>query len=61
MDYLKLYDSNDNETDSLVKVLKIVSRDIGMQFGFDKWAVLKMKKRGKQVHCASNDLVDGVV
>ena len=46
MDNLKLYGSNDNEFDSLVKVVKIVSGDIGRQFVFDKCAVLKMK-RGK--------------
>ena len=46
MDDLKLYGSNDNEIDCLVKVVKIVSGDIGMQFGFDKCAALKMK-RGK--------------
>ena len=45
MDYLKLYaGSNDNVIDSLVKVVKVVSRDNGMQFGFDKYAVLKMKR-----------------
>ena len=55
MDDLKLYGSNNNEIDSLVKVVKIVSRDIGMQFEFDKCAVLKMK-RGKQVHCEGIDL-----
>ena len=32
MDDLQLYGSNDNETDSLVKVVKVVSGDIGMQF-----------------------------
>ena len=32
MDDLKLYGSNDYEIDSLVKVVKIVFRDIGMQF-----------------------------
>ena len=36
---LKLYGSNDSETESLVKVVKIMSGDIGMQFGFDKCAV----------------------
>ena len=60
MDDLKLYGSNDNEIDSLMKVVKIVSGNIGMQFVFDKCAVLKMK-RGKQVHCESIDLGDGVV
>ena len=60
IDDLKLYGSNNNEIDSVVKVVKIVSGVIGMQFGFDKCAVLKMK-RGKQVHCEDIDLGDGVV
>ena len=60
MDDLKLYGSNDNKIDSLVKVVKILSGDIGMQFGFDKCAMLKMK-RGNQVHCEGIDLGDGVV
>ena len=60
MDDLKLYGSNDNEIDSLVKVVKIVSGDTGMKFGFHKCAVLKMQ-RGKQVHCEGIDLGDGVV
>ena len=50
MDDLKLYSSNDNGIDNLVKVVKIESGDIRIQFGFDKCAVLKMK-RGKQDHC----------
>ena len=57
---IKLYGSDENEIDSLVKVVKFVPGDIGMQFGFDKCAVLKMK-RGKQVHCEGIDLGDGVV
>ena len=60
MDDLYHYSSNDNGIDSLVKVVKIVSGDIGMQFGFDKCAVLKIK-RGKQAHCKGVDLGDGVV
>ena len=60
IDDLKLYGSNNNEIDSVVKVVKIVSGVIGMQFGFDKCAVLKMKI-GKQVHCEDIDLGDGVV
>ena len=43
MDDLKLCGSNDNEIDRLVKVIKIVRGDNGLQFGF---TVLKMK-RGK--------------
>ena len=60
MDDLSLYGSNDNEIDSLVKVIKIVSGDIGVQFGLDKCALLKIK-RGKQVHYEGIDFGDGVV
>ena len=42
----KLYGRNDNQIDSLVKIVKIVSGDIAIKFGFDKYAVLKMD-RGK--------------
>ena len=41
MDDLKLYGNNDNEIDSVVKVVKIVPGDNGMQFGFYKCGVLK--------------------
>ena len=43
-----------------MKVVKIVSGDIGIQFGLDKCAVLKMK-RGKQVNCEGIDLGDCAV
>ena len=45
MDDFKLYRSNDDEIDSLMKVVKIVSRGNKIQFGFGKCAVLKMKRR----------------
>ena len=54
MDDLKLYGSNDNETNSLVVTVKIVFGDIGMLLEFDKYDVLKMKI-GKQVHWEGND------
>ena len=60
MDDLKLYSSYNNEIDNLVNVVKIVAGDIGMQFGFEKCSVLKMK-RGKQVHYEGIDLGYGVV
>ena len=60
MENLKLYGSNDKKINSLVKVVKIVSGDIGIQFGLDKCAVLKMK-RGKQVNCEGIDLGDCAV
>ena len=60
LDDLKLHDSNDDEIGSLVKVVKLLFRDIGMEFVFDKCAVSKMK-RGKQVHFEGIDLGYGVV
>ena len=60
MNDLWLYGSNDNGIDSLAKVVKIVSGDIGMQFRFDKCTLLKMK-RGKQFHYKGIDLGDGIV
>ena len=60
MENLKLYGSNDKKINSLVKVVKIVSGDIGIQFGLGKCAVLKMK-RGKQVNCEGIDLGDCAV
>ena len=59
MDDLKFNVNNDNEIDNLVKVVKFVFGDNEMQFEFDKYAVLKMKRR-KQVHCEGIDLGDGV-
>ena len=50
MDDLTLYGSSDNEIDSLVDIVKVMSGDIGMQFVFEKCAGLKIKK-GKKVHC----------
>ena len=49
MDDLKLYGSNDNEIDSLLKVVTIVSGATGMQFGFEKSAVLKKKMENKLI------------
>ena len=60
MDDLQLYGSNDNEFDSLVKVVKIACGDVGMLFGFDKYVVLK-RERGKQVHCEGIHLGDSVL
>ena len=48
MDNLKLYESSQNEIDSLVRTVEIVTKDIGMKFGIDKGGVLDMK-RGREV------------
>ena len=36
MDDLKLYGSNQNEIDSLVRTVETVTKDIGLKFGIDK-------------------------
>ncbi|CAB4018066.1 Hypothetical predicted protein, partial [Paramuricea clavata] len=44
MDDLKLFGKNKEQIDSLVKTVHIVSKDIGMEFGIKKCAMLVMKK-----------------
>ena len=48
MDDLKLYAKTEEILDSLVQTVRVFSKDIGMQFGLDKCAVLTMK-RGRVV------------
>ena len=60
MDDLKLYGSNENELESLVNVVESYSRDIGMEFGMDKCAVLKVKG-GKRVLGEGLELPSGDV
>ena len=60
MDDLKLYASSQKELDSLVRVVESYSRDIGMEFGMDKCAVLLMKD-GKQVESEGVELPSGEV
>ena len=55
MDNLKLYGSNHNEIDSLVRTVEIVKKDIGMKFGIDKCGVLRMKWE-RQVECNEIEL-----
>ena len=58
MDNLKVYGSNHNKTDSLVRTVEIVTKDIGMKFGIDKNGVLAMN-RGKKVECNEIELENG--
>ena len=44
MDDIKLYSKSQKALDSLIQTVRIFSDNIGMQFGFDKCAVLVMKK-----------------
>ena len=56
MNDLKLYGSNQNEIDSLVRIVKIETKDIGMKFGIDKCGVTK---RGNEVECDGIELKNG--
>ena len=44
MDDLKSYSRNEKELDSLVQTIRIFSKDIGMEFGIEKCAVLVLEK-----------------
>ena len=44
MDDLKLYSKSEKALDSLIQTVRIFSKDIGMQIGIDKCAMLVMKK-----------------
>ena len=44
MDDLKLFASNDNELEGLLKTMKAFSDDIGMEFGLRKCAKATFKK-----------------
>ena len=58
MDDLKLYGRNVNEIDSLIQSVRIFSQDIGMEFGIQKCAMLKIV-RGKMVECEGISLPNG--
>ena len=56
MEDLKLYGSNKDQLDSLIRVVRI-SEDIRMSFGLEKCAVLEMR-RGRKVDSSGIDLPD---
>ena len=58
MDDLKLYGRSEQELESLIDVVRVFSRDIGMEFGLDKCAVLVLKQ-GINVRCEGIVLPDG--
>ncbi len=45
MDDLKLYGKDEREIDSLVNTVRVISKDIGMEFNLKKCGVLVLKKR----------------
>ena len=55
MDDLKLYSKSKRALDSLIQTVQIFSKDIGMQLGIDKSAILVMKK-GKIVKSDGTEL-----
>lgn len=57
MDDLKLYAKSDNELESLLNTVRIFSKDICMEFGLDKCAILTLK-RGKVDHTEGITLPD---
>ena len=58
MDDLKLFGRDKEEVDKLVEVVNTFSRDIRMEFGLDKCAVLEVKS-GRQTECEGIELPDG--
>ena len=60
IDDLKLYRRNEKELDSLVQTVRVFSKDIGMEFGIEKCAMLVMEK-GKIAMSVGIELPDGKV
>ncbi|XP_072169481.1 uncharacterized protein [Diadema setosum] len=58
MDDLKLFRKDEKQCDKLVQTVRLVSKDIGMDFGINKCATLVMK-RGRRVKSAGISLPDG--
>ena len=56
----KLYSQSEKGLDSLVQTVRVFSKDIGMEFGKEKCAMLAMEK-GKIVKSVSIELPDGNV
>ena len=60
MDDLKLYSRNEEELDSIVQTIRIFRKDIGMEFGIEKCAMLVIEKE-KIVKLVGIELPDGKV
>ena len=44
MDDLKVYSKNQNQVDTLVQTIRVVTNDLRMEFGINKCAMLIMKR-----------------
>ena len=60
MDDLELYSQSEKGLDSLVQAVRAFSRDIGIEFGIGKCAMLVMEK-GKIVKSVGIELPDGKI
>ena len=60
MDDLKLSSRNEKELDSLVQTIRIFSKNIGIKFGVEKYAMLVTEK-GKIVKSVGTELPHGKV
>ena len=58
MDDLKLYAKDKKELDTLIQTVRVFSKDIGMDFGIEKCAMIQMK-RGKFVMSEGIELPNG--
>ena len=58
MDDLKLYAKDKKELDALIQTVRVFSKDIGMDFGIEKCAMIQMK-RGKFVMSEGIELPNG--
>ena len=58
MDDLKLYAKDKKELDTLIQTVRVFSKDIGLDFGIEKCAMIQMK-RGKFVMSEGIELPNG--
>ena len=58
MDDLKLYAKDKKELDTLIQTVRVFSKDIGMDYGIEKCAMIQMK-RGKFVMSEGIELPNG--
>ena len=60
MDDLKLHSRSEKRLDSLIRAVRVFSKDIGMEFGIEKYAMLVMEKE-KILKSVGIQLPDGKV
>ncbi|MEM7298656.1 MAG: reverse transcriptase domain-containing protein, partial [Bacteroidota bacterium] len=58
MDDLKLYGRNEEQISKLLEIVSLFTKDVGMEFGLDKFAVLNVNGSGK-ISSRGVELPDG--